>query len=420
MQSQRCSDLARQEIRRGHIFDQSITPSTLFPSPMPPATLDEQITSFISRWAASGAAERANFPGFVYELCSILDVALPEPTVPDDALNAYVFERAVTFSNPDGTTSSGRIDLYRRGCFVMEAKQGSDAESADPLALKQPRRRRGTARRGTAGWDDAMLAARGQAEQYVRALEAEEGNPPFVVVVDVGHSIELFADFTRSGKTYVPFPDARNHRIMLRDLASAEVRERLRAIWLDPMSLDPSRRAAKVTREVADRLARLARSFEQSGHAPEVVAQFLMRCIFTMFAEDVKLIPERAFTTLLEDVRQDVTAFPDTMRALWSDMNHGGFSGILRKKLLRFNGGLFESVEALPLTKEQLELLIEAGRSDWHDVEPAIFGTLLERALDPIERHKLGAHYTPRAYVERLVMPTIVEPTPRAPRPSRS
>jgi hypothetical protein len=43
-------------------------------------------------------------------------------------------------------------------------------------------------------------------------------------------------------------------------------------------------------------------------------------------------------------------------------------------------------------------------------VEPAIFGTLLERALDPDERHKLGAHYTPRAYVERLVLPTVIEP----------
>ena len=46
----------------------------------------------------------------------------------------------------------------------------------------------------------------------------------------------------------------------------------------------------------------------------------------------------------------------------------------------------------------------------WQHVEPSIFGTLLERALDPVERHKLGAHYTPRAYVERLVMPTIIEP----------
>ena len=43
-------------------------------------------------------------------------------------------------------------------------------------------------------------------------------------------------------------------------------------------------------------------------------------------------------------------------------------------------------------------------------MEPAIFGTLLERALDPRERHKLGAHFTPRAYVERLVVPTVIEP----------
>src|SRR4051812_382883 len=37
-------------------------------------------------------------------------------------------------------------------------------------------------------------------------------------------------------------------------------------------------------------------------------------------------------------------------------------------------------------------------------------GTLLEQALDPNERRRLGAHYTPRAYVERLVVATIIEP----------
>jgi hypothetical protein len=86
------------------------------------------------------------------------------------------------------------------------------------------------------------------------------------------------------------------------------------------------------------------------------------------------------------------------------------FSPVLRQKLLRFNGGLFEETDALDLTEEQLAILTWAAAADWRDVEPAIFGTLLERALSPIERHKLGAHYTPRAYVERLVLPTIIEP----------
>ena len=75
-----------------------------------------------------------------------------------------------------------------------------------------------------------------------------------------------------------------------------------------------------------------------------------------------------------------------------------------------FNGGLFKDADALPLSGLQLGLLIDAAAKDWRAVEPAIFGTLLERALDKKQRHKLGAHYTPRAYVERLVVPTIIEP----------
>jgi SAM-dependent methyltransferase len=91
-------------------------------------------------------------------------------------------------------------------------------------------------------------------------------------------------------------------------------------------------------------------------------------------------------------------------------MDKGGFSTVLKTDLLRFNGGLFKEADALPLDNVQLGLLIEAAEADWRQVEPAIFGTLLERALDKRQRHKLGAHYTPRAYVERLVVPTILQP----------
>jgi hypothetical protein len=98
------------------------------------------------------------------------------------------------------------------------------------------------------------------------------------------------------------------------------------------------------------------------------------------------------------------------MTSVWTAMNAGGFAVALQERVLRFNGGLFAETAALPLTDEQLELLIEAAQADWRDVEPAIFGTLLEQALDPQERAQLGAHYTPRPYVERLVLPTIIEP----------
>ena len=162
---------------------------------------------FISRWRAAGGSERANCQLFVTELCALLGLPAPEPAREDVRDNAYVFERRVGFAHGDGSTSSGFIDCYRRGAFVLEAKK-----------LR--------AGAHTKGFDDALLRARAQAEGYARALPAAEGRPPFLVVVDVGHVIELYAEFTRSGATYTPFPDARSHRIALAELQQPEVRER--------------------------------------------------------------------------------------------------------------------------------------------------------------------------------------------------
>jgi hypothetical protein len=362
---------------------------------------------FIHRWQNSAAAERANYQLFLSELCDYLEVDRPNPAVADDRWNNYVFERPVTFRHPTGLTSAGFIDLYKRSCFVLEAKQGSQAP--EPSLLFEPPHRRGAGIRGTTGWDEAMLRARNQAEQYAKALPAADGWPPFLIVVDVGYSIELFADFSETGKAYVPYPDSLTHRILLTDLEREAVRIRLRAIWLDPFSLDPSRISARVTRDVAYQLANLARDLERE-HPPEDVAAFLMRCIFTFFAEDIHLLPKDSFSNLLGSLRDDLDNFKPMVESLWQSMNTGGFSPILREHVLRFNGGLFESVEALPLNRRQFDLLCLASAAEWKDVEPAIFGTLLERALDERERHALGAHYTPRAYVERLVIPTVVEP----------
>ncbi|MDT8391872.1 MAG: DNA methyltransferase [Lentisphaeria bacterium] len=374
------------------------------------------IKQFIERWETSGAAERANYQLFLSELCAVIDTPRPDPATPDNSRNAYVFERSVEFQDGQGGKTTRFIDLYKRGCFVLEAKQGADtpADAAEPLSTVekqlQAALKKGTAKRGTRAWDQAMLRAKGQADQYVRALPEAEGRPPFIIVVDVGHTIELYSEFSCTGGTYVPFPAPGGHRIFLRDLENEEARERLKKVWSAPVDLDPSRRSARVTREIADRLAKLAMSLEADGHDPRATSTFLMRCLFTMFAEDVWLLPKGAFTRLLESLREVPEHFGPMVEELWSKMNTGGFSTSLRQPVLQFNGGLFAECAALPLTRDQLLLLIEAAQCDWRDVEPAIFGTLLERALNPRERHKLGAHYTPRAYVERLVVPTLVDP----------
>ncbi|MGE6605744.1 class I SAM-dependent DNA methyltransferase [Halomonas sp. NPDC076908] len=365
----------------------------MFEAPTPIATADA-VTAFIERWQHTTGTEKANYQLFLSELCALLELPTPDPASKDNSENGYTFERRVDIQNPDGSENRGFIDLYKRSAFVLEAKQtGKGLE--------------------TKGWDKAMQAAYNQADQYVRALPAKEGRPPFIVVTDVGRTLALYSEFSRSGGTYVPFPDPRNYRIKLEDLRQPEIQHRLKALWEAPDTLDPSQYAARVTREVSAKLATLAKTLEADGYEVDRVAHFLKRCLFTMFSEDVELLPKGSFTAFLERMKETPEHFTDAIGSLWESMNSGGFSGVLTAKIMRFNGGLFKGIDPIPLNAEQIQLLIDAAKADWRFVEPAIFGTLLERALDPRERHKLGAHYTPRAYVERLVMPTLIEPLRR-------
>lgn len=347
---------------------------------------------FVEKWSPSAAAEHSNAQSFLNDLCDVLAVERPHPAVGDPKRDRYVFEKPVTLAKEDGATV-GHVDLYKEGCFILEAKQGSNTDS----------KRIGTARRGTPAWNIAMQGAYGQALGYARSLDHP---PPFIVTTDIGHCFDFYAAFDGSG-SYHAFPNAQTNRVYLKDLAQHI--ETFKAVFTDPRSLDPAHKATKVTREVAGHLAELARVLEEAKNPPERVAKFLMRCIFTMFAEDVGLLPDKLFSELLKDRwLANPPSFVSGIRSLWKAMNEG--SDYVVGKLLQFNGGLFKEPDALTLTAEHLALLLEAANCDWSQVEPAIFGTLLERALDPHERQKLGAHYTPRAYVERLVRPTIEEP----------
>lgn len=376
---------------------------------------------FIARWLPSGGSERANYGLFLSELCEVLGV--PRPGVSTAAgRGTYVLEREVTEVSI-GTKSTQRwIDFYAKGRFIIETKQGVEKEEQQEAeqrakAGRKERKKRGHGIRGTEAYDRTMIKAKAQAEAYARLLPASEGRPPFVLVIDVGHVIEVYSEFSLTGGNYLPFPSAAQYRIPLAKLADPETRELLRTIWLEPMSLDPSRRAALATRDVAAKLAEIGKSLSEQKnekgkalYSAERISAFLMRMIFTMFAEDMNLLPKGKFTDALRSLREDVSGFEPLMGELWEKMAKGGQSAFLRAKVLHFNGGLFESVEVLPVTTEQLELLIGAAECDWSRVEPSIFGTLVERALSETERHRLGAHYTPRAYVERLVERVVIEP----------
>ena len=154
---------------------------------------DARVERFVARWLGrEGGQERANYALFLTELCGALGLDPPDPASSTTEENDYVFERVVTFKEPDGTTSHGRIDLYKRGCFVLEAKQSRQKRGYKELSgqpdlfgeqIELTRGRRGAVR----SWDVLMMNARRQAEGYARALPVSHGWPPFILVFDVGH-----------------------------------------------------------------------------------------------------------------------------------------------------------------------------------------------------------------------------------------
>jgi len=379
------------------------------------------LEALVEKAKASGGSEMANYQLFVERLTGALGLPQPEFAREETRFNDYVFERNVTFRHPNGTSSTGRIDCYKRGCFVLEAKQSAKRQQAvesEQLALAgiETTQKLGHAKRGTKSWDKVMIAARRQAEDYARALPVDHGYPPFLLIVDVGNVIEVYADFSGLGKNYDHFPDRHSYRLSMDDLLLPEVQQRLKAIWTAPQTLNPTLRAAEVTRDIAERLARIAKRLEKK-YAPVEIAQFLMRCLFTMFAEDVgpedeaqRLIPNRGFEKLLHQMIDTPANFAPALESLWQVMDRGGYAPHLNASIKRFNGALFKNSRALALDQDDILELHNAAKRRWGDVEPAIFGTLLESALDPAERSQLGAHYTPRPYVDRLVIPTIMEP----------
>ncbi len=381
----------------------------------------------IKKWTGTaGGAETSNFQSFVTDLCEVLEFDRPG-VAEKGKLGAYEYEASVPGGSFRSIKGTGAIDLYKRSHFIMEAKQSYLKPDQAPLDLgDRPQAPSG------ARYDLMMRDAWLQARNYARNLPSNEPVSPFLIVCDVGRAFEIYVDPAGNGRDYDFFPDRQNYRIELPDLASEDevaqtgknALDLLRAIWTDPKSVDPRFQSARVTRAVASNLAEVSKyleegirvrtsDFRQRNIEIEESSLFLMRVLFCMFAEDIGLLPRRGFEEFLKEAEGNDGYFANGLRDLFEKMNNADpanrFSMALKTDVRYFNGGLFEDSKTYPLGGFLVHNLYEAARQNWRRVEPAIFGTLLEQALDKDERAKLGAHYTPRPYVDRLVRATIMD-----------
>jgi type II restriction/modification system DNA methylase subunit YeeA len=322
---------------------------------------------FVSKWEGVATRERQASQEHFIDLCRMLQ--LPTPNEADAFGNSYAFDKGAEKTSG----GEGFADVWKQGHFAWEYK----------------------------GKKKNLDAAYQQLLEYREAL----GNPPLLIVCDL-NEFRIHTNFTGTQKVV--------HRFALSDFVTpgSEALGLLRAVFLDPERLRPTVTREQITEEAAARFSELAGRLRDRGHEAHETAHFLMKLLFCLFAEDVRLLPEGLLNRLIAITRKSPEEFTRQIQELFRKMSvDGGYFG--PERIEWFNGGLFEDAVALPLTSDDLDVLGEAARLDWSNVEPAILGTLFERGLDPSKRSQLGAHYTDKASILRVVEPVVIAPLRR-------
>jgi hypothetical protein len=312
---------------------------------------------FIGKWRDSKLSERAGAQSFFLDLCDLLEIE--KPSDPEN----YCFERGAIKTG----AGKGWADVWKRNCFAWENKKpGQD-----------------------------LGAALKQLMTYALALD----NPPLLVVCD-RQIIEIHTHFTGTPSEF--------HTIRIEDIGQPENLQKLRWLFSEPERFRPRRTVDEITADAAGRFAELARDIAARNHDPREVAHFLIQCLFCMFAEDAGLLSEKPFQLVVEKCATKPKRLTAELAKLFSAMRTGG--DFLLEEVPWFNGGLFETVDPIPMTGREIEVLLEAARMDWSQIEPSIFGTLFERGLDPALRAQLGANYTDPETIRKIIDPVVVAP----------
>ena len=319
---------------------------------------------FVAKWRQSALKERSAYQEHFIDLCRLIEHATPAEADPNGEWFAFEYGAAKIGGG------QGFADVYKRGYFGWEYK-GKHAD---------------------------LDKAYEQLQRYRTALQT----PPLLVVCDF-ETLIIYPQFTDRVNTPT--------RLTLADLLTARGLDTLRAVFTNPTVFKSEITADKATAEVAEQFSRLAERLRAAQHPPLAAAHFLIRLLFCLFAEDVKLLPEGLFARLIDRTRRQPAVFAAQLRQLFAAMQTGGWFGV--EPIKQFNGGLFDSADVLELDEAGLAILAQVVHNDWSAIDVSISGTLFERSLDPAKRSMLGAHYTSTEDIITLLEPVLMAPLRR-------
>ena len=319
------------------------------------------LTRFVARWSVRDGYERGEAQTFLTELFDCYGQRLSD---------VAEFERF---------QAGGFIDLIWPRVCIVEMKSASEA--------------------------GRLSKHREQALNYWReAADAEKGIPaPEYVILCAFKRFEIW----EPGR----FPKAPRVKFDLEELPDRYPS----LLFLTGGEPVFNARQEGVTLEAVGKLADLFQRLEQRGEGdPQSRRRFVLQAVWCMFAEDMGQIPGQGFTRLIDDlIANPRRSSADDLGRLFEYLNdpsperptHGLYAGVPY-----VNGSLFAEPSRINLAPEELALLREVSASNWHEVQPSIFGSLLQGVFGHEKQWRMGAHYTHEAEIQKIVLPTIVEP----------
>ncbi|MGJ1509952.1 class I SAM-dependent DNA methyltransferase [Sphingobacterium siyangense] len=142
---------------------------------------------------------------------------------------------------------------------------------------------------------------------------------------------------------------------------------------------------------------------------------FLSRILFCFFAEDTGIFSIKSiFTeTLANNTVSDGSDVDKFLSLLFEKLNTQPGKGKFPDYLNQFpyvNGGLFRDEISCPkFSKKSRQILLDSGELDWSEINPDIFGSMIQAVADPSERTNLGMHYTSVQNILKLIKPLFLD-----------
>ncbi|MFZ1699834.1 MAG: DNA methyltransferase, partial [Pyrinomonadaceae bacterium] len=166
----------------------------------------------------------------------------------------------------------------------------------------------------------------------------------------------------------------------------------------------------------AELMGNLHDRLEEIGYVGHPLEVYLVRLLFCLFAEDTTIFEKQQFQDYIEQrTNEDGSDLAAKLQELFQVLNtpkESRFSN-LDEQLADFpyvNGKLFE--ESLPMTSfdsKMRQQLITCCHTDWSKISPAIFGSMFQSVMNPVERRNLGAHYTSETNILKLIKPLFLD-----------